>query len=293
LFGGAIPGKLYFKAGGFNMKKEKLGLVVKITIYHIATYIVCGMFFSTVLNYKSVWDTGIFPIQMRDYDSIFTFLGPAFQVFRGLLFAGILFLIPGEFFMTKFAWLKTWAVIAGLGIINTPGPAPGSIEGFIYTVTPLKTLVYCIEIYVQTLWFSVLVCRAVQQKKFLFWKKFRFAVLTAAAVFVSVMISGIVLSVLLKADIAEAGQDIGAVAALLVGAVLTFFLTRFYEKSPSKIRLGILLAACFIAGGVMPTVYNYITLSPFRTPLTLINGLVSTGLAVLIVKPIISQTKIR
>jgi hypothetical protein len=228
---------------------------------------------------------------MRDYDSIFIFLGPVFQVFRGLLFAGILFLIPREFFMTKFAWLKTWAVIAGLGIINTPGPAPGSIEGFIYTVTPLKTWVYCIEIYVQTLWFSVLVCRAVQQKKFLFWKKFKFAALTAVAVFVSVMISGIVLSLLLKADFVEAGQDIGAIAVLFAGAVLAFFLAHSYEKSPSKIRLGILLAACFIAGGVMPTVYNYSTLSPLRTPLTLITGFVSAGLAVLIVRPIMSRAK--
>jgi hypothetical protein len=266
------------------MKKETAGFFVKVTVYHIITYIVCGIFFSTVLDYESVWQSGVFPVQMRDYNSNFTYLGPVFQIIRGLLFAGILYLIPKDFFRTKFAWLKTWVVIAGIGIINTPGPAMGSIEGFIYTVTPLKTLIYCIEVYVQTLWFSILVCGIDRPKKTAVFEKFKFPVLAAAAVVFSVMASGILLLVLLKLDFSVAQNDIGAVAVLFAGAALAFFSALLYGKSPSKGRFGILLAVAFVSAGVMPTAYNYFTGSPLRTPLTLFPGLFCAGLVICIVK---------
>jgi hypothetical protein len=31
-----------------------------------------------------------------------------------------------------------WCILVGIGIINTFGPAPGSIEGMIYTVLPMR-----------------------------------------------------------------------------------------------------------------------------------------------------------
>lgn len=265
-------------------KKERIQFIKMVTIYHIVTYIICGMFFSTIFNYESAWQSGILGRNMRAYDSIFTYLGPAFQLFRGLIFAGILCLFPKEFFETKYAWLKTWVCIAGLGIINTPGPSMGSIEGLIYTVTPPETFIYCIEIYVQTLWFSYLVCRISRPKKASLLKKYKLAAVTTAAVVITVMISGIILSALLKADAAAAGKDIGAMMVLLAGAILTFCFTRLYEKAPSKSRLCILLGICFLSGGVMPTLYNYIIHSPLRSPLSLIAGLISAGVTIYIVK---------
>ena len=266
------------------MKKETSSFIVKVTIYHIVTYIICGMFFSAVFNYESAWQTGVFAETMRSWDSIIIRLGPVFQIIRGLIYAGILYLIPKEFFMTRYSWLKLWAITAGIGILNTPGPGGGSIEGLIYSKMPMKNWIYCIEIYVQTLWFSILVCRINRPKKTSLWKKYRIAVLNAAAVIVTVMVSGIALAVLFKLDLSDAQNDIGATITLFAGAVLTFCFTRFYEIFPSKSRLGILLVISFLSGGVLPTLYNYIMHTPYRTPSTLIAGLVSAGLVMWIVK---------
>ena len=58
----------------------------------------------------------------------------------------------------KHGWLVVWAVIAIVGIFNTPAPSPDSIEGFIYSRHGRAlgiSIGGTLEILAQTLLFSV------------------------------------------------------------------------------------------------------------------------------------------
>ena len=139
------------------MTKEKRNFILKVTIAHVLTYIVCGMIFSQIFSYQnSLSDAG-----MRDMNSIIVGLAPVFQIIRGLLFAIGLWMIRDVFMNKKYGWLKLWIILIILGIFNTPGTAPGSIEGFIYLLPSNEPLSLQIggmlEILIQTLTFSIIV----------------------------------------------------------------------------------------------------------------------------------------
>lgn len=139
------------------MTKEKRNFILKVTIAHVLTYIVCGMVFSQIFGYQnSLSDAG-----MRDMNSIIVGHAPLFQIIRGLLFAIVLWMIRDVFMNKKYGWLKLWIILIILGIFNTPGTAPGSIEGFIYLLPSNEPLSLQIggmmEILIQTLIFSIIV----------------------------------------------------------------------------------------------------------------------------------------
>jgi len=258
------------------LKNEKMRFVIKVAVAHIATYIICGIFFSQIFNYEENWQAGVFGSQMRDYNSIIIFFGPFFQIIRGLLFGGILLLIPRDFFSQKLSWLKLWAVIAGIGIINTPGPGLGSIEGVIYTVVPLKAYVGCVEIFVQTLWFSWLVCR--QKSDNGFFKKYKYPLIAAVISLFGISISGILIALIKQVDPMTGAQDPYAILILLFSALTAFAVAVWYVKKPSG-RIFIFLAVSFLANGIYPMIYNYVTSSVYQSLLPVLMSLILTFLS--------------
>ena len=64
--------------------------------------------------------------------------GPLFQPIRGILFGIVFYLLRESFFGKKNGWLVMWVVLVIVGIFNTFGPTPGSVEGLIYTIFPLS-----------------------------------------------------------------------------------------------------------------------------------------------------------
>lgn len=138
--------------------RENLKFVIRVTFIHCMTYVLCGIIFSALFHYDELYQQGTIKYFMRPVDSFSTLLGPAFQTVRGLLFGFILLLFKDNILLQKHGWLKLWAIIAGLGIVNTPGPAPCSIEGIIYTQLPLEFHIKgAPELLIQTLLFSYLV----------------------------------------------------------------------------------------------------------------------------------------
>ena len=140
-----------------EIKKGKRRFFIRVTVVHVVTYIIFGMVFSQIFGYQnSLNDAG-----MRDMNSLIVGLAPLFQIIRGLLFAIVLWTIRDSFMGRKYGWLKVWIVLIILGIFNTPGTAPGSIEGFIYllpTNEPLSLQIGgLLEILLQTLAFSILI----------------------------------------------------------------------------------------------------------------------------------------
>lgn len=114
-----------------------------------------GLLASTLLDYAAWWDTE--PLaHMRPLDSPWVAAGPALQVLRGLVLAVVLFPFRERILERSRGWLALWGLLVGLGILSTYGPAPGSIEGAIYTTLPLPFHVFgAPEVYAQSLVFSL------------------------------------------------------------------------------------------------------------------------------------------
>lgn len=121
----------------------------------MVTYFIIGVFASTFLNYEIFFRKEILATFMRQIESPWVAVGPLLQVFRGLLFALILWPIRNSFLDDKKGWLKLWFLFIGLAILGTAGPSPGSLEGIVYTQLPIKYHLWGLpEVIIQTMLFS-------------------------------------------------------------------------------------------------------------------------------------------
>lgn len=103
---------------------------------HTATYLACGLLASEAFDYAAFWQADEMR-HMRPLDSPWVAAGPSLQVLRGLVFAAVLWPVRSTFLSSWDGFPRLWALLVGLGIVSTYGPSPGSIEGVIYTTTPL------------------------------------------------------------------------------------------------------------------------------------------------------------
>jgi hypothetical protein len=62
--------------------------------------------------------------------------GPLFQPVRGVVFALAFYPLRDVLFRRERGWLTLWWLLLALGVLSTFGPAPGSLEGLIYTIIP-------------------------------------------------------------------------------------------------------------------------------------------------------------
>lgn len=128
----------------------------RITTCHMVTYMIVGLLAFKIMDY---------PAQFSDECSIMiptdsprVALGPSLQVIRGLIFALVLYPFRRVFLDQKWGSLKLWGLFLGLAILSTAGPAPGSVEGMIYTKAPIGgQLIGLWEVVLQTLAMSFLV----------------------------------------------------------------------------------------------------------------------------------------
>ncbi len=107
-------------------------------VVHTVTYFIAGLLALTLLNYKALWAEPGLNGFMRPFDDPIVMAGLLFQPFQGLLCGAVFYLLRKQYFSTQYGWLTMWVVIAVLGIFSTFGPAPGSIEGLIFTTLPLR-----------------------------------------------------------------------------------------------------------------------------------------------------------
>jgi len=103
------------------------------------TYFAMGLFAMAVLDYEKAFDTPPLSYLMKPVDSPWVAAGPILQVVRGLVFAVSLWYFRSNFLNADYGWLKLWGLLVGLAVLSTVGPAPGSIEGMIYTKIPIDT----------------------------------------------------------------------------------------------------------------------------------------------------------
>ncbi len=123
---------------------------------HMLTYFIFGILAYFLLDYRKVFETTDLRYLMIPTTSPWVAAAPALQVFRGLLFALVLYPLAAEFIWRRNGALVLWGLFLGLAILGTCGPSPGSFEGLVFTKIPWQIqLLGLLEVVPQTLFFSL------------------------------------------------------------------------------------------------------------------------------------------
>jgi hypothetical protein len=113
-------------------------VVIKTMVTHTVTYFLLGLATFWCFDYsRKLAEPGVRSL-MRQTDDPLVMAGPLFQPIRGLLFGLAFYLLREPLFGPRKGWLVLWLVLVVVGILGTFGPAPGSVEGMIYTTLPLR-----------------------------------------------------------------------------------------------------------------------------------------------------------
>ncbi len=113
-----------------------LGLTIKTVVVHTVTYFIAGITAFTLMDYETAFSEPPLSHLMRPISDPWVMAGPLFQPIRGVIFALALYPLREAIFRRRSGWLILWWLLVALGILSTFGPAPGSVEGLIYTVLP-------------------------------------------------------------------------------------------------------------------------------------------------------------
>jgi hypothetical protein len=120
-------------SGSFSLASISL----KAMLVHMVTYFVIGFISFSLFDYSARYADPLLGNYMRQTTHPLIAAGPLFQVFRGLLFGLVFFLLREIYFKQKNGWLPIWLTLLILGIFSTFGPSPSSIEGVLYTNVPV------------------------------------------------------------------------------------------------------------------------------------------------------------
>src|SRR3954447_20134480 len=145
-------------------------LAAKTVVCHTITYFVMGILAYHFLHYEEFINN---PCSgMKPTTSLWMILGTPLQILRGILFASIFYLFRERLFYRKNGWLVMAWTLIGIGILGTFGAPAGSLEGFIYTKTPvLMQMRGYLEVVTQAVLLSGLLCYWVKRpgKRWMSW----------------------------------------------------------------------------------------------------------------------------
>lgn len=132
------------------------GITLKTIVAHTITYFAVGLMAFTVFDYTTRFADPTLSQLMRQTDHPLVMAGPLIQPIRGLLFGIVFYLLRASLFRNRDGWFRMWIMLVFVGIFSTFGPAPGSIEGFIYTTLPVTgQLAGLSEVLLQSLLLSI------------------------------------------------------------------------------------------------------------------------------------------
>lgn len=103
---------------------------------HTVTYFIIGVLSFLFLDYTTKYADPSVANFVRQTNHPLVMAGPFFQIFRGLLFGVVFYVLRESVFPHKRGWLTLWLTLVVVGILSPFGAAPSSIEGMIYTVLP-------------------------------------------------------------------------------------------------------------------------------------------------------------
>jgi hypothetical protein len=170
LFNFGIQVKINERELMLDQQPRFLPLAAKTAICHTLTYFLMGALAFHFLHYADFINKP--NSGMRATTSPLVFMGPALQVFRGVLFATVFYPFRERLFGRRTGWLLMGWMLIALGILGTFAAPLGSLEGFIYTtIPPLAQFQGYLEVVPQALLLSALLCYWVNHpgKKWLSW----------------------------------------------------------------------------------------------------------------------------
>jgi len=145
-------------------------LAAKTMVSHTVTYFLMGALAYQFFHYGAMMNRP--GSGLRPATSIWVELGPALQPIRGMVFALVFYPLRGSLFGRKNGWLLMGWMLVALGILGTFGAPGGSLEGLIYTTTPvLLQLRGLLEVVPQAFLLAALLCYWVNHpgKKWMNW----------------------------------------------------------------------------------------------------------------------------
>jgi len=116
------------------------GIAIRTAVVHTLTYFAMGLIAFSLFNYSAKFADPLLGSFMRQTDDPLVAAGVLFQPIRGVLFGLVFYLLRDILLRKKNGWLIMWITLVVIGIFSTFGPAPGSIEGLIYTKLPIQGL---------------------------------------------------------------------------------------------------------------------------------------------------------
>jgi len=147
-------------------------LALKTVIVHTTTYFVAGFLAYTLGGYEKSFSQPPLSYFMRPTSDPLVMAGPLFQPIRGVIFASAFYPLRDVLFAQRRGWLILWWLLLALGVLSTFGPAPGSVEGLIYTIiSPAKQILGLWEVLLQSLMFSFILFYWVNhpEKRWISW----------------------------------------------------------------------------------------------------------------------------
>jgi hypothetical protein len=108
-------------------------LAITMIVVHTITYVTVGALAFSLLGYAEFFATPDMARLMRPTTDPLIMAGPLFQPLRGFVFGLAVYPLRAIVFGRPRGWLVLWGLFVAVGIVSTFGPAPGSIEGLIYT----------------------------------------------------------------------------------------------------------------------------------------------------------------
>jgi hypothetical protein len=147
-----------------------LSLAAKTAVCHTLTYFVLGALAFNLLHYAELIAQ---PCSgMRPMSDPLVRAGMLFQPLRGVVFALVFYPFRQRLFGRRHGWLLMGWMLFALGILGTFAAPAGSMEGLIYTTTPIRMQFRgWLEIVPQAFLLSALLCFWVNNssKRWLTW----------------------------------------------------------------------------------------------------------------------------
>ena len=142
-----------------DLQERRVGLptlTLKTVIVHTITYFAAGVLAYALGGYEKTFSEPPLSYFMRPTSDPMVMAGPLFQPLRGVIFALAFYPLRNVLFTERRGWLTLWWLLLALGVLSTFGPAPGSVEGLIYTIiSPQAQILGLWEVILQSLLFSV------------------------------------------------------------------------------------------------------------------------------------------
>jgi hypothetical protein len=134
-----------------------LPLAAKTVVCHTLTYMLMGALAAHFLHYEQMFNQA--NSGLRPFNDPMIMLGAPLQIVRGILFASVFYLFREQLFGRPNGWLRMAWMLIGIGILGTFAAPGGSLEGYIFTTTPILTQMRgYLEVVPQALLLSALLC---------------------------------------------------------------------------------------------------------------------------------------